>query len=291
MRRLIVNADDFGLTCGINRAVVDLHDHGALDSATLMTAAPRFAEAVALAKQHPSLGIGCHIVLVDGAPVADPASISTLIPSMSGADRTSFRPSLGTFVRDLSLGRIKREHIEREATAQIVRLQQTGIRVTHIDTHKHTHMFPAVLDGVLRAAKACGVHAIRNPFEPAWSVAADSNAGAVRRMQVRCLGSFRGNFLRQVRKSEFSTTDGCLGVLATGTMNEAALRSILRQLPEGTWELVCHPAYLDDELRGTRTRLQESRQVELTALQALPEIVAGLKSQTVQIHFGQLGSN
>ncbi len=275
-----MNADDFGLTAGINRAVADLHAGGALDSATLMAAGPRFAEAVAIARQHPTLGVGCHIVLVDGVPVADADSIRTLL-----VDGKTFRPSLGAFVCDVMLSRIARVEMEREAVAQIRRLQETGVRVTHVDTHKHTHMFPMVLDAVTRAALACGVRAIRNPFEPAWSVAATQNAGPVRRLEVRLLGGFRGEFLRLVRKREISTADGCVGVLATGNLDGAVLRSILQRMPEGTWELVCHPAVMDEELRGVRTRLMDSRVVELDALQSLPGILpAGVE----RIHFGRL---
>jgi predicted glycoside hydrolase/deacetylase ChbG (UPF0249 family) len=289
VRRLIVNADDFGLTGGVNRAVVDLHRAGALTSATLMAASPRFDEAVVMALQQPALGVGCHIVLVDGSPVADPASIPSLLASPRGAGTAAqFRLTLGEFVRDLALGRIRSADIERETTAQIRRLQHAGVAVTHIDTHKHTHIFPSVLEGVLRAAAACGVHAIRNPFEPAWSLRATPGASVARRLQVRALNRFQGNFLRRVRERGFATTDGCLGVLATGTLNDTTLQSILHSMTEGTWELVCHPAYVDDELCGTRTRLKESRAVELSALRLLPEIVAHLDGSVSQIHFGKL---
>lgn len=289
MPRLIVNADDFGLTGGINRAVIELHESGALTSATLMASAPRFVEAVAAARLYPSLGVGCHIVLLDGSPVAEPASIPDLLDPKQGPSSTAqFRPVLGAFLRDLTSGRIPRAQIEREATAQIRRLQQAGVNVTHIDTHKHTHIFPPVLDAVMRAARACGIHVIRNPFEPAWSWAASSRAGALRKLQVRTLAQFRGNFLRRVREHNFATTDGSLGVLATGTLDEAELKSILRRLPEGTWELVCHPAYLDEELRATRTRLLGSREIELSALRKLPEILAELATNVTQINFGRL---
>lgn len=286
MRRLIVNADDFGLTSGINRAILDLHRVGALTSATLMASSPRFIDAATLAKQEPSLGVGCHVVLVDGSPLAHPASIGSLLLSANG--NCSFRPRLGEFVRDLYLGRIEPTHIEREATAQIRHLQQAGVQVTHIDTHKHTHMFPAVLDAVTRAATACGVRAIRNPFEPAWSVAATPNADSIRKLQVHLLRRFRKNFLRLVQQRHLTTTDGCLGVLATGTLNEPALHSMLSKMPEGTWELVCHPAYLDDELRNTRTRLQKSREIELRALQSLSPTLARVDKNIEPINFGQL---
>lgn len=305
MQRLIVNADDFGLTDGINRAVADLNDAGALRSATLMAEAPRFEDAVRIAQQRPALGVGCHIVLVDGVPAADPASIPSLLgPSRSRTDPPEFRTTLGAFVRELSLGRIAREDIEREASAQILRLQGAGIAVTHVDTHKHTHIFPVVLDGVTRAAKACGVRAIRNPFEPGWSTAGTPNAGLIRKLQLRLLGRHRQNFWRVIQQREFATTDGCLGVLATGTLDEATLRSAFQSMPDGVWELVCHPGHFDEELRATRTRLQESRATELAALRMLPGLLADSSSRqsdanghataqekrnpVEQIHFGQL---
>jgi predicted glycoside hydrolase/deacetylase ChbG (UPF0249 family) len=291
VRRLIVNADDFGLTGGINRAVRDLHQAGALTSTTLMAAAPRFGEAVEISHQQKLLGVGCHIVLVDGSPVANPAAILTLLNSSSQrSGEPQFRATLGEFVRDLYLGRIDSTDIEREAVAQIQRLQQAGVAVTHVDTHKHTHMFPPVLKGVIQAAQACGIRAIRNPFEPAWSVTATPAAGLVRSWQIRLLRKLRHTFWKLIRQREFTTTQGCIGVAATGTLDEMALRSLLDRLPDGTFELVCHPAYLDDELMATRTRLQQSRHVELAALQTLQSVLGSLKFPVELTHFGRLSA-
>jgi predicted glycoside hydrolase/deacetylase ChbG (UPF0249 family) len=289
VRRLIVNADDFGLTDGINRAVRDLHQSGALTSTTLMAAAPRFHEAVEISQQQKGLGVGCHIVLVDGAPVAHPTAISTLLDGRRNrGSEPRFRTTLGEFVRDLYLGRVDSTHIEREAIAQILRLQRAGVAVTHIDTHKHTHMFPPVLKGVMRAAQACNIRSIRNPFEPAWSVAATPGAGLVRTWQVRLLGTLRHSFWKLAQQQEFSTTEGCVGIAATGTLNEADLRALLDRLPDGTFELVCHPAYMDDELMATRTRLQQSREVELAAIQALPSMLGSVEFPVQLIDFGRL---
>jgi predicted glycoside hydrolase/deacetylase ChbG (UPF0249 family) len=112
--RLILNADDFGLTPGINRAIGELNSAGVLTSATLMASGSAFDDAVAVANTHPSLGVGCHIVLTDGVPVSPPASIPTLI----GPDGKSFRPSLTQFLRALFLGRIAADDVAREAAEE-----------------------------------------------------------------------------------------------------------------------------------------------------------------------------
>lgn len=281
MKQLIINADDFGLTPGVNRAVLEMNEAIALTSTTLMACSQSFEEAVQGAKAHPELGVGCHVVLVDGSPVLPPEQIPTLVEPSTG----QLRPTLGAFVRDLQLGRIREKEIEAEAEAQIHRLQQHGIRVTHIDTHKHSHMFPRVLRPVTRAALGRGVKAIRNPFEPSWSLSATPGAPLVRRMEVLVLRFFRRYFLECVRHAGLATTDGAVGVLATGTLNPETVRSLLQALPEGRWELVCHPGYQDENLLKIRTRLRESREIERAALL---ESVTKYLGKAELIHFGHL---
>ena len=275
MKKLIVNADDFGLTPGVNRSVIELCQAGALTSATLMATAEFFDDAVALARINPALEVGCHVQLVDGNPALPPAEIPSLCPNAQG-----LRPSLGRFAADLYLGRIRAEEIEIEATAQIRRVLATGLNVSHIDTHKHTHLFPKVLAPLLRAAQACGVRAIRNPFEPVWAQRATPGASAVRKFEVTLLNTRLRAFRRLVRQSGLATTDGAIGVLATGTSNvPGALQSLLTAIPEGTWELVCHPGYPDRHLERVRTRLRGSRGQEHRALREMvPDCDAVLAS-------------
>lgn len=270
MRRLIVNADDFGLTPGVNRAIVELHRQGVLTSATLMTNASATEDAIALARKSPSLGIGCHVVLLDGVPVLSPERD---IPNLGDPRTGHLRSSLGTFLAALyrpGTGHRARlsEEIECEAAAQIAKLQQTGLTLTHVDTHKHTHMFPGVLRPVLRAARAAGIRVVRNPFEPSWS-RASSRAPIVRRIEVNLLARIKPAFLRIVAEEGFATTDGALGVLSTGTLDTATVSSLLRDMPEGTWELVTHPGYNDSDLGRVRTRLRASRDIERNALAAI----------------------
>ncbi len=269
LTRLIINADDLGLTPGINRAIAELHRAGALSSATLMANGPAFDDAVTTARAHPRLGVGCHVVLTDGAPLSPPETIRSLLgPSTGGEAR--FRPSLAAFARAALLGQLREEEIEREAEMQITRLLHVGVQPTHVDTHKHTHLFPVVLRAVLRAAERLGVPAIRNPFEPRWTMDL-GRGGVLRRLQMRVLGGFEQSFHAQapLRNGTMRTTEGTVGVSATGSLDAAALSAILAALPGGTWELVCHPGYHDPDLDRVRTRLRAEREVEHAALLAL----------------------
>jgi hopanoid biosynthesis associated protein HpnK len=271
VRRLIVNADDFGLTAGVNRAVAELHAAGVLTSTTLMARAGATSEAIALARANPDLGVGCHVVLVDGVPVL---SSQTEAPRLNDRKTGEFRPGLPAFLRELYLAPGSRRlsaQIEAEARAQIEFLQSAGVAVTHIDTHKHTHMFPAVLRPVLRAARACGLHAVRNPFEPPWAVRATAGARLARVAEVSVLRWLAPVWRRILAEEGFATTDGTVAVLGTGILNDEMVRRLLGQLPEGTWELVTHPGYNDADLDRVRTRLRTSRDVERAALQAVKE--------------------
>jgi hopanoid biosynthesis associated protein HpnK len=266
--RLIVNADDFGLTPGVNRAIIELHRAGLVTSTSLMARAGATDEAVELARATPSLGVGCHVVLVDGEPVLPPEKIPSLIDARTGR----FRDSLTAFLLRLFTGRIRAEEIEAEAAAQIAHLRQRGVRLTHIDTHKHAHVFSAVLRPLLRAARAAGIRAVRNPFEPEWAVRAAIGAPLARVVQIAALHPLAPRSRQIIAQAGFTTTDGTIAVAGTGTLDAAALRSLLGQLPAGTWELVTHPGYNDADLARVRTRLRASRDIERLALAAIPEI-------------------
>lgn len=284
--RLIINADDFGLTPGINRSILELHQAGVLTSATLMATGSAFDDAVAIASSNPALGVGCHVVLTDGVPASPPEAI----PSLLGPDGKTFRTSLLDFVHHLLRGRIREGDIEREATAQITKLQQAGISITHIDTHKHTHLFPAVARPILRVLERTGITAIRNPFEPAFTQNLD-HAGIKRRMQISVLNQLRPAFERrpQLRNGTVHTTSGTLGVSATGNLTPSTLAEILAAMPaNGVFELVCHPGYNDSDLDRITTRLRAHREIEMQALlSAIPTALAQPNPPSL-IHFGSL---
>jgi hopanoid biosynthesis associated protein HpnK len=268
VRRLIVNADDFGLTRGVNRAIAELHAARLVTSASLMARAGATDEAIELARATPSLGVGCHIVLVDGDPVLPPERI----PSLIDARTERFPSSLAAFLSRLFTGRIRAAEIEAEAAAQIAHLQRGGLRLTHVDTHKHAHIFPAVLRPLLRAARVAGIRAVRFPYEPKWALRASLGAPWARVGELSILRRLACRSTRMLAEEGFTTTDGTVAMARTGTLDAAALRSLLQQLPEGTWELVTHPGYNDADLARVRTRLRGSRDLERAALTAIPEI-------------------
>lgn len=267
MRRLIINADDFGFTSGVNRAIVEGHTRGVVTSSTLMATGGAFSEAVELGKTVPQLSVGCHVVLIDGEPVLK----SSEIPSLAEANGSGrFRDGLKSFAARALLGRINPNEVEAEAEAQIRKLQGAGIAVTHFDAHKHTHLFPRILRPVLRAAAACGVGAVRNPFGPRLPLRSQQLMARpnlwMRYAELNVLSPLAAKFRAAVDREGFITPDGTLGIEVTGALDENLFYAIARSIPEGTWEFVCHPGYNDADLQAARTRLRESRETELRVL-------------------------
>ena len=279
MRRLIVNADDFGLTQGVNRAIVEGNAAGIVTYATLMANAKASLAAADLAKLQPSLKTGCHVVLIDGEP------LSINLPTLTNGS-SRFRNSLKQFAMAAVRKQIFADEIQRETEAQIRKIQACGVALTHVDSHKHTHIFPEVLRPVLRAAKACGIRAVRNPFEPLRSWPREMVLGTpglwLRSAAVMAFQMFAAAFHRALREEGMVSTDGTVGIAATGLLDQQILLKILKALPEGTWELVCHPGYSDPDLQAAGTRLTQSREVELAALTSA-ETKEAIARQKIQL--------
>lgn len=281
MRRLIINADDFGFTSGVNRAIVEAHTRGVVTSSTLMANGPAFAQATQLVSTVPNLSVGCHVVLIDGMPLTPPDHIRTLTNG-----NAHFRDGLKNFAARAVTGRLDPEEISTEAAAQIRQIQNAGIPVSHFDTHKHTHLFPKVLRPLLRAADDCGVKAVRNPFGPRLPLRSSEFLARpslwTRYLEVRVLNTFAGKFRDAVRREGFATPDGTLGIEVTGTLDEHLFLAIARSIPDGTWEFVCHPGYNDADLQQSKTRLRASREMELRAL-TLPAAREMLAQQGIEL--------
>jgi len=268
VKRLIVNADDFGLTRGVNRAIIECRQHGIMTSTTLMATSGEFQHAVDSLKALPvsdTPSVGCHVVLADGRPLLPASQVPSLVVPETGC----FVRSIQQLAKQALSHRLQAEEIEAEATAQFRKIQAAGISISHFDAHKHAHIFPSILKPLLKAAAACGIPALRNPFEPVFSMPIPSLLRIpVRYAEVLALRSFRANFYSMVAASGLRTTDGSLGLVATGSLNTSSISALLDRLQDGVWELVCHPGYNDAQLAATDTRLRASRETEMQALTA-----------------------
>jgi chitin disaccharide deacetylase len=289
VRRLIVNADDFGLTSGINRAIAEAQERGIVTSTTLMANSGAFDEAAALARSlacnTAHFSVGCHIVLVDGEPVLPPERVSSLLHPGAQNGR-HFRTELSGFAFASFRGKLQPDEVEAEACSQILRLRTAGVEASHFDTHKHVHMFPAVLRPLLRAARACGVPAVRNPFGQMWPLPL-GDVVRQRRLwrrfgELNVLRNFAAKFRHEVESHGLRTTDGSVAVLVTGMLDPNLFSKIVDNIPEGTWEFVCHPGYNDADLDKVRTRLRQSRVQELELLTS-PEAREVLQQRGVEL--------
>lgn len=243
---LIVNADDFGFTRDVNEGIIRAHTQGILTATTLMANGAAFEHAVGLARQHRGLDVGCHLVLVGGH-------------SLLGGGR-AFPANLRALVAAMARGQLD---AEQEAEAQIRRILAAGIQPTHLDTHKHTHLLPPVLEAVARLANKYGIPWIRRPFDyPMHS----GSVPLARRVLSRSFGFLRRRFHRVLDRYGCRTTDHFAGFRLTGFLRTKELVALLEQLPGGSTEFMTHPGLCTDELRQARTRLKESRARELEAL-------------------------
>jgi predicted glycoside hydrolase/deacetylase ChbG (UPF0249 family) len=224
-------------------------------------------------------------VLIDGTPVAPTGNLDTLLAIRSG-EPERFHASLSAFAARATLGGFDQDQLVEEITAQIRKIQTTGLEVTHLDSHKHTHIFPDILRAMLRAARICGVRAIRNPLVPVERMPSrrfSGNRALLKRYgQVRILRTLGRHFLPQTTRAGLKTPAGVIGVIETGRLDEPLLRQALSGLPDGTWELVCHPGYLDADLRNSGTRLLNSRDQERELLVS-PQLRTFLEQENIRV--------
>jgi len=266
-RRLIVNADDFGFTADVNRGIVDAHRRGILTATTLMANGAAFDDAVRLARETPTLDIGCHFVLVGGRSMLPP--------------HDPLPATVTELLRALVARRIR---VYDELAAQLDRIREAGIRPTHLDTHKHTHLAPPVLDAVARLARRSGIVWVRRPFDLPITA---SGVPWSKRAVSRGLSLMRRRFHRVLESYGCRTTDHFAGFQITGRFRTAELIALLRSLPDGLTELMTHPGYCGPELLAARTRLKKSREDELAALTA-PETRAAIEAES--IHLFKMGT-
>lgn len=276
MKYLIVNADDFGMTPGINQAVIDGHTRGIITSATIMANMPAFDEAVNLARMHPGLGVGLHFNLTQGAPLTHPSGIESLLNSAG-----LFHGTSTALARKALLGRLKKEDVIVELRSQIEKVLGAGLRLTHIDSHKHAHALPLVSQAIIETIPQYGILSIRLPDERSADV---SITGAPALLKQRLVAGALSFLCRRIRPElgQVKTTDNFHGITRTGYWTRDWLMSLFDRLGDGTSELMCHPGYLERQSSSVKTRLTRSRLSELELLTD-PELKTHLAAREIQL--------
>jgi predicted glycoside hydrolase/deacetylase ChbG (UPF0249 family) len=267
VKNLIVNADDLGWTAGVNRGIVEAHRRGLVTSTSLLANGQAFAAAAEISRSYPELGIGVHLNLSDGPPTAPACEVNGLLGKSGEMEDTPEGLMMKIAGRMLRM-----DEVEREWAAQVEKVRDAGIHPSHLDGHKHVHMLPGLFEVALRVAKEYKIRAIRVAHEDSTLRAALSTGGQSKVVVLKQGVQARGLKLlardaRDIAKhAGIATTNYFCGIAQTGVLTREGLERMLEILPEGTTELICHPGYADEELRNTRTRLQESRQTELHIL-------------------------
>jgi predicted glycoside hydrolase/deacetylase ChbG (UPF0249 family) len=289
MKNLIVNADDLGWTDGVNRGIVEAFHHGIVTSTSLLANGAAFTEGVEAARSAPGLGVGVHLNLSDGPPVADRETVTSLLN-----DDGEFAGGPESLLLRRARRGLLLSEVENEWDAQIQKVRDAGIAPTHLDGHKHVHMLPGLFETALRLAKRHDIGAIRVSLETsslraALSSGSRENAGVVMKqgVQARGLKLLARDAREQAERAGISTADYFCGIAQTGELTREGVTQFVKSLPDGTTELMCHPGYADAALRKTPTRLQDSRQTELQILTdtGIRNLVASLGIRLIDYGF------
>ena len=280
-RRIIINADDFGLCDGVNEAVARAHTDGVLTSSTIMVNMPAAEKAVKIAKKLPSLGVGVHLNLTEGRPISNNRCISCLLDSDGKFNYSPFKISL------LSLAGHKiREAIRTELAAQIQWVIDHDIKPTHLDSHNHIHSFPALFSIVCQSARNFQIPAVRWTFEPKelsripWPMTNED--GRIRAQKFRFMAR-----INRMQNKDFLKNDALLGVAHTGKIDVNFLKAVTLYNPAPTVEVMTHPGFVDDP-EADNTKLLHQRKVELDAL-CNGKTRQYFKDANIElVHYGQL---
>ena len=243
MKKLIVNADDFGLHEEINKGIIKGYQEGFITSTSLMCSAPAFEHAVALAKENLGLGIGIHLTLVGSVPSVLPKEkISSLVD-----DKGLFPENYVAFAKMFYTGQVKMVQLELELRAQIEKALATGLNITHVDSHQHTHVLPGMTGLVVKLCNEYKIKNIRIPQEGYFF--SGGFAGGLGRKIGRAGLSFCA-FLAamQAKSAGLAYPENFFGMLAGGNLNETLVGNIITALPEGVSEIMTHPGLNKQEL-------------------------------------------
>ncbi|MDB5700863.1 MAG: ChbG/HpnK family deacetylase [Sphingomonadales bacterium] len=237
MKTLIVTADDFGVDVAVNEAVERGHREGILTAASLMVGGKAVADAVERARRMPTLGVGLHLVLVEGRPTLPPEQVSRLVDTTG-----NFRTDMVRSAIAMTFAPEARRQLAAEIEAQFAAFAATGLPLDHVNAHKHFHLHPVIASLMLKSGKRHGLKAARAPVEPrAVLSAVEPDATLYRDPAILWARLMR----RRLRAAGFATPDQVFGLAWSGAMNTARFAGLIERLPDGITEIYTHPAMTD----------------------------------------------
>ncbi len=257
-RLLIVNADDFGLSAEVNEAVILAHRRGILTSTSLMTSEDAFANAVALAKENPSLSVGIHVTCAHGKSVLPKAKIPHIVDGN------------GHFPSDPAYAGLKyffckkaRKELFTEVEAQFEKFCKAGLNFSHMDSHCHLHVHPVLLEIMLQMGEQYGIKRIRVPDDDFFAALPflGSPLGKAGYAVVFKLLSARMRSI--LRKRGFRFPGRTYGNVMTGSLNREYVLSLLERVPQGVSEIYFHPAIPADGSQPDRQKTQLLRELNI----------------------------
>jgi hopanoid biosynthesis associated protein HpnK len=234
-RGLIITADDFGMAQSVNEAVERAHRDGVLSAASLMVCAPASVDAVERANRLADLRVGLHLVLVDGVPVLPASEVPHLVDHNG-----RFRSDMVAAGATMFFHPAARRELAAEIGAQFRTFQATGLRLDHVNAHKHFHLHPTIAGLILKLAARHGAHAIRLPIEPVATLNAVETDAAYR--PDRLLDGWARLGRARVRRAGMMAPDQVFGLRWSGHMHAERLEGLIRALPPGLSEIYLHPA-------------------------------------------------
>ena len=238
VRRLIVNADDFGRTSAINQAVIRAHREGILTSASLMTNEPAAQEAVALAREHPKLGVGLHLSFLFGHSALPHAQIPELVNLQTEFGTQPVAAGFRFFFQ-----RKLRPQLRAEIHAQFDRFRATGLPLDHVNGHLHLHLHPVIFRLLMEDAADLGFDCFRLTTDPFWlNLRLASGQLTCRAVQAVMFRLLAARARPELARRGFRHTSAVFGLLQNARVDEAYVTRLLPSLPAGDSELYSHPS-------------------------------------------------
>jgi hopanoid biosynthesis associated protein HpnK len=238
VKKIIITADDFGLSGGVNEAILEAHRSGVLTTASLMVGGRAAKDAIVHAQQVPSLRVGLHLVLVDGSPLLPPRAVPDLVDSRGEFSSHLFRAGVNFFFRPKV-----RQQLEREIRVQFEAFLKNGLPLDHVNCHHHIHLHPTVGALILKVGREFGLRAMRYPYEPVFpSFLASRKALAGKLLSRLFLLPWLALLRNQMRQAGVHSNHFLFGMNDSGNMNLNLVLRFLRYLPQGISEIYFHPA-------------------------------------------------